>query len=91
MYADAKDAGPSLPRPFPVRTRKNKQYQIINRFKKFESCLNRLDVGKVQGCWRDARAPGLVDAGCKGVRQHGAVECTRHILYLICPAQALLL
>jgi hypothetical protein len=29
-----------------VRTRKTKQYQIINRFKYFESCLNRLYVQK---------------------------------------------
>jgi hypothetical protein len=35
---------PPVPRLALVRTRKTERYQIINRFKKFESCLNRLDV-----------------------------------------------
>jgi hypothetical protein len=37
---------PPVPRLALVRTRKTERYQIINRFKKFESCLNRLDMQK---------------------------------------------
>jgi len=59
MSADAMSARPPPPTPFPVRNRKSEQYQIINRFKNFESCLNRLDVCKTmtvrQGAGRSWR------------------------------------
>jgi hypothetical protein len=46
IYADAMRERLAFPEPFLLTNRKSQQFQIINRFKNFESCLNRLDVCK---------------------------------------------
>jgi hypothetical protein len=73
-------------RTWALRNRKDERYQIINRFKKFESCLNRLYMQKLAG------GQGLTDLlrPSHSRRMQGrlwAVAEPRHILYLICPAK----
>jgi hypothetical protein len=46
IYADAMRERLAFPEPFLLTNRKSQQFQIINRFKNFESCLNRLYVCK---------------------------------------------